>query len=414
MKIKNDKLFIQITCFVVAVVLWLTVMIVTNQTLEEKYKPIPVAIRNLSALENSNLIIMNPDKDNITVTVTATGLTDRLEKLSNGDFSAYIDVLGFGEGVHNIKVEVIGPNGVEVESVYPSHIACSIESVISRVMDVEVQFEGAQAKNYYRAQSLSNPSSVKVTGPRSVVNSAERAVATINIDGASDNVVKTVPVRIYDDKDTEIFLSAPTGNVEVTVPVYPTKYVALKPNIVGTPEEGYEMVNATVRPERVRIAARQDILDTVKELNLEELDITGSYNNILSKRNILNADGLIFLDMETMPVVNAVVEKIIEREFVYNYDDIQFINKGDNTDAILEDADEKITVSVSGTSTLVNSLKKSDLILTADLAEAVMGMNTVELECVSEFTFKTVTMSRDSVNVEIMEIEPSQEQPEEE
>ena len=115
-----------------------------------------------------------------------------------------------------------------------------------------------------------------------------------------------------------------------------------------------------------------------------------------------------------MPVVNAVVEKIIEREFVYNYDDIQFINKGDNTDAILEDADEKITVSVSGTSTLVNSLKKSDLILTADLAEAVMGMNTVELECVSEFTFKTVTMSRDSVNVEIMEIEPSQEQPEEE
>lgn len=414
MKIKNDKLFIQITCFVVAIVLWLTIMIVTNQTLEEKYKPVPVTIRNLSALENSNLIIMNPDKDNITVTVTATGLTERLYQLSSRDFSAYIDVLGLGEGVHNIKVEVVGPNGVEVESVYPSHIACNIEAVVSRVMDVEVQFEGAQTNNYFKAQAQPNPSSVKITGPRSIVNSADRAVATINIDGASDTVVKTVPVRIYDDKDTEIFLSAPTGNVEVTVPVYPTKYVALKPNIVGTPEEGYEMVDATVRPERVRIAARQDILDTIRELSLEELDITGAFNNILAPRKILNAEGLIFLDMETVPVVNAVVEKIIEREFVFSYDDIQFINKGDNMDAVLEDTEEEITVSVLGTSTIINSLKKSDLILTADLTEAVMGINTVELECVSEFTFKTVTMSTNSVNVEIIEIETSPELPGEE
>lgn len=415
MKIKNDKLFIQITCFVVAIVLWLTIMIVTNQTLEDTYKSVPVTIRNLSALENSNLTIMNPDKENITVNVTATGLTDRLDKLSKGDFSAYIDVLGFGEGVRNIKVEVVGPSGVEIKSVYPSHIACNIEAVISRVMDVEVQFEGAQARNYFKAQALPNPSSVKITGPRSIVNSASIAVANINIDGASDTVVKTVPVRIYDDKDSEIFLSAPTGNVEVTVPVYPTKYVTLKPTILGTPEEGYEVVSATVRPERVRIAARQDILDTVRELSLEELDITGSYNNILLSRNILNTEGLILLDMETMPVLNVVVEKIIEKEFVFSYDDIQFINKRDDTDAILEDTEEEITVSVSGNSTLINSLKKSDLILTADLAESVMGINTVELKCVSEFTFKTVTISKDAVNVEIIEtIETETPEPPEE
>ena len=413
MKIKNDKLFIQVTCLIVAIVLWMTVMLVTNQTLEKTYPNIPITIRNLSTLENSNLVMMNQDKENITISVKVTGLTEQLNKFTSRDFSAYIDVLGFKEGINPAKVEVVAPSGVEIVSVYPSQIACNIEGIISKVMDVTVKYDGAQAENYYRAQSFPNPSSVKITGPRSVVNSANLAIATINIDGASDTVVKTVPVRVYADKDTEIFLSVPTGNVEVTAPIYPTKYVALKPSIVGAPEEGYEVVDVTVKPERVRIAARQDVLDTIKELNLEELDITGSFNNILASKNILNTDGLILLDLETAPVVNAVVEKIIDKDFVYSYDDIQFINKSDNSDVILEDTDEEITVSVSGTSTIVNSLKKSDLILTADLAETIEGINTVKLECVSEFEFKNIIISKETVDVEIIKTE-TLEPPEEE
>ncbi|HPB78633.1 MAG TPA: CdaR family protein [Sedimentibacter sp.] len=401
MKIKNDKLVIQITCLIVAFVLWMIVMLVTNQTLEQSYPNVSVTIRNLSALEKSNLVIMNQDKENITVTVKATGLTEQLEKISSRDFSAYIDVLGFNEGIRNAKVEVVGPSGVDVVGVYPSQIACNIEGVISKVMDVTVQFEGEHAKNYYRAQTVPNPSSVKITGPRSVVNSADKAVATINIEGAMDDVVKTVPVRIYDDTDNEIFLSAPIGNVKVTVPIYPTKYVALEPTITGIPEEGYELVDVTVKPERVRIAAEQDVLDTFKKLTLEELDITGAYNNILSTRNILNAEGLVFLDMETKPVVNAVVEKIIERDLRYSYDDIQFINKIENSDVEIKETEEEITVTVRGTSTLVNSLKKEDLILTLDLSETVNGINTVNLDCISEFTFKEISLSKETVTIEV-------------
>jgi YbbR domain-containing protein len=204
MKIKNDKLVIQITCLIVSIVLWMTVMLVTNQTLEQSYPNVAVSVRNLPALENSNLVLMSPDKDNITVTIKATGLTEQLNSISSRDFTAYIDVLGFKEGVTNAKVEVVGPSGVDIVSVYPQQIACNIEGVISKVMDVSVQFEGVHANNYYRGQTVFSPSSVKITGPRSVVNSASKAIATININGAVDDVVKTVPVRIYDDTDTEI------------------------------------------------------------------------------------------------------------------------------------------------------------------------------------------------------------------
>lgn len=403
MKIKNDKLVIQITCLIVSVILWMVIMVETNPPFEDTYTNIPVTIKNLAALGNSNLVMMNTDKDNLTVNVKVKGYNEQLNKISKSDFSAYIDVLGYSEGITNAKVEIVGPSGVEIVSSYPSQIACNIESVISRVMDVTVQFEGNQAENYYKSLPLSNPSSVKITGPRSVVNSANLAVATVNIEGVQDSLIKTVPVRIYDGTDTEIFMSVPTGNVEVTVPVYPTKYVDLIPAVTGTPEAGYQIVSVAAKPEKVKIAARQDILDTVKQLNLAELDITGAYNNILSSKEILNTDGLTILDLTTTPVVNVVVEKVIEKEFVYTKSDIQFINMKEGRQVNLADPDGEITVTVQGTSGIVNSLKKSDLILTGDLAAAVKGQNNISIQCVTEISFNSISLSQETVNVEVTE-----------
>jgi YbbR domain-containing protein len=401
MKIKNDKLVIQVTCLVVSVILWIIIMVETSPLLDNTYTNIPVTIKNLSALENSNLVMMNIDKDNLTVNVKVEGYGEQLNNIKKGDFTAYIDVYGYGEGITNAKVEISGPSGVEIVNTYPTQIACNIERIISRVMDVTVQYEGNQADNYYRSLPLSNPSSVKITGPRSVVNSANHAIATVNIDGVTNDLTKTVPVRIYDGTDTEIFMSSPVGNVEVTVPVYPTKYVNLVPSVIGNPLAGYQLVDVTVNPEKVRIAARQDILDTIKELSLAELDISGAYNNILSSKDILNTDGLILMDITTTPVVNAVIEEVVEKEFVYKISDIQFVNLKAGSQAAPVNQEQDITVKVVGTSSVVNLLKKSDLILSSDMAEAVAGSYTVNVECVTDLKLNSITLSLNSVDVTV-------------
>lgn len=407
MKIKNDKLIIQITCLVISVVLWMVIMVETNPPLDENYTNIPVTIKNLSALEKSNLVLMNSDKDHFTVNVKVRGTRDQITKINKSDFSAYIDVLGFSEGVTNAKIEVSGPGGVEITNTYPSQIACNIESVISRVMDVTVQYDGNQAENYFRSQPIPNPSSVKITGPRSVVNSAAIAVATVNIDGASDSVVKTVPVRVYNGTDAEIFMSLPIDNVEVTVPIYPTKYVKLVPNVIGTPEEGYQLTNVTVKPDKIKIAARKDILDTISELKVADLDITGAYNNILSSKEILNADGLMILDLTTAPVVNAVVEKIEEKQFVFKSSDVQFANLQQGRQLNILDPDAEITVVVVGPSSVVNQLKKNEIILSSDLSSATLGTNDVNLECIIEKSVNDISLSQKMISVEI--VEPSAE-----
>lgn len=403
MKIKNDKIVIRITCLVVSIILWVFIMVETNPLQEQTYYSIPVTIKNLSALENSNLILMNSDKDHFTIDVKAKGTMDQLTKISKGEFSAYIDVLGFTEGVTNAKIEVSGPGNVDITGVYPSQIACNIESIVSRVMDVTVQYDGKQAENYYRSLPLSNPSSVKITGPRSVVNSAAKAVATVNIDGAVDNIVKTVPVRVYNGTDAEIFMSAPIDNVEVTLPIYPTKYVKLIPNIIGMPEEGYQLTDVTVKPDKVRIAARKDILDTIRELKLEDMDISGAYNNILSPKEILDTDGLIILDITTAPVVNAAIEKTVEKDIVFEASDIEFANLKEGNQVSILKPETEITAKVTGPASVVNQLKKSDLALTADLSSTALGQSNAKLECKTEEKVNNIALSQESIDIEITE-----------
>ncbi|WP_312811830.1 CdaR family protein [Sedimentibacter sp.] len=410
MKIKNDKIIIQITCLIVSVVLWAVIIYNTNPPMKETINSVPVTIRNLSTLESSNLILMNADKDNLTINVNVEGPPDLVSGLRRGDFSAYIDVLGFGEGIRSAEIYVTGPSGVEILSKSPSQIVCNIEGIISKVMDVTIQYEGTQAENYYKALPLSNPSSVKITGPRSVVNAADMAVATVNIANATNDVVRTVPVRIYDGTDTEIFMSAPVENVEVIVPIYPTKYVNLTPNVTGTPEEGYQLTDVTVRPERIRIAARQDILDTINELELAELDITGASRNIIIARDILNTDGLLLLDLTTTPVVNATVDKIVDKELVFEPSEINFINVEEGYEAVVSETQSDITVTVTGPSSIVNQLIKDDLTITADMEGRDIGLHDVSIVCTAEKDVNNISLDQEIINVEVIELRSNDEE----
>ena len=403
MKIKNDKIIIQVTCLVVSVALWMFIMVQTNPLQEKPIANIPVTIKNLSTLENSNLVMMNADKEQLTVSVKVEGSIDQIKNINKNDFTAYIDVLGFSEGTQIAKVEISGPSGLKITNTYPAQIACNIEGIISKVIDVTVQYEGNQAENYHRSLPLSNPSSVKITGPRSVVNSADKAVATVNITGAVDSVIKTVPVRVYDGTDSEIFMSAPINNVEVTVPVYPTKYVKLVSNVMGTPEEGYQLTSVTVKPDRVRIAARKDILDTITELKIADLDISGAFNNILSSKEIINTDGLIILDLTTSPVVNAVIEKTVEKEFVFEASEVEFTNLTEGNEVNIIEPETEITVLVTGPSSVINQLKKNDLVINADLSTSTLGLNNVIIECITDKSVNNIAISLGAINVEITE-----------
>jgi len=116
--------------------------------------------------------------------------------------------------------------------------------------------------------------------------------------------------------------------------------------------------------------------------------------------------------LTTSPVVNAVIEKIVEKEFVIEASDIQFTNLKEGNKVNVISPDTEITVLVTGPSSVISQLKKDDLVLTSDLSTATEGINDVKVECVTEKTVNSIALTQELISVEITEspTEPETEQ----
>jgi len=175
------------------------------------------------------------------------------------------------------------------------------------------KYQGTEAADYYKSDGNVIPTSVKITGPRSVVNSAQTAIATVDVEGSNKTVVKDSSCKNLWWYWYWNFYDITYWNVRVTVPIYPTKYVPLEATIKGEPLEGFALISSTVKPERIKIAANQDVLNSINSIKLEELDITGANKNIMSSKEIKNDKKVTILDLTTKPVVSVVIEAVVEK-----------------------------------------------------------------------------------------------------
>lgn len=380
MKIKNDKIIIKIICALVAVILWALVMIETNPIIEKDINNISVTINGLSYLEKNEKTLMD-NKDGYKINIKLRGKNEDLVKITSKDIVANVDVSSLNVGSNKVSV-TIGqiPN---VEIVGTNYITCNVEDVISASLDVFVKFEGTQAENYYVGNCSSNPDTIIIKGPRSVVDTAKNALAIVNVDGSTETTIKNVPLRIYTSSGVELSsLTATPSVVEATVPIYPIKTVTIKPTYTGMPRDGYKMVGLTSEISTIRIAGPKGLLENINELETEPIDITDAMINVVSNKKVLtnNPQIIIVDDASQFIKVSANIEKIISKDFIFDFDEIKFLNLNENYIVKSAEDNQTITVTVKAVSSIINQLSKADITLTADLISISDGNNEVKLE----------------------------------
>jgi YbbR domain-containing protein len=184
--------------------------------------------------------------------------------------------------------------------------------------------------------------------------------------------------------------------------VYPTKLVNIIPKITGVPSAGFNVTNVTVSPNKIKIAAPQDVLNKISELELEVLDVTGVNKNVVLTKQILNTDGLFIIDLQSQPVVTAFVEKTIEKDLIYNFSEINFTNLKTGLE-IINNIDNKtiITAKIIGSESVINKFTKDDLIINADLSNATSGVNQVVLKSESKKEVDKIYLNINTIAVEI-------------
>ncbi|QSX06183.1 hypothetical protein JYG23_01585 [Sedimentibacter sp. zth1] len=436
MKVKNDKWIVRILCALGAITLWVLVMMKVNPLWKNDFNNIKVNINDLSSLENQGYVLMN-EKSDFKVDVKISGLKNNLLKFNSRDIIATIDlndIRGIDkEGIHHLPVKIQDIENFEITSYSPIYITCNVEKRITKSVGIEVKYEGSQVAGYYVGNGVSNPDSVLVTGPRSVVDSAKSAIAVVNVEGESEILSRSEPVRIVDEKGNELSeVSVKPITVDIALPIYPTKEVPIVVDFVGEPQEGYRVTNLKTELGTVTIAAPKGLLETINEVKTEPVDISGANVDIVVDKNLITDGKIKITDGNHKTKVTATIERIIEKDFEFTFDDIELLNLDENyiVTPIFEnednqedsnngestDTDEvdntnlqtpKIKIKVKDIATTIAKISKSNIKLSLDLKDITPGV--YELELIIDVDPKAETVASNyqviKLNVEIKSTE---------
>ena len=189
----------RILCFIVALGIWIYVVNITTQDFEKTFNLIDIDVDGWEELEDkTNMSVVNLEESKVSITVK--GLRSDISKLSENDFSAYIDVSGLTEsGKHSLEVSVNLPNTVSLISRYPETVVISVDENVEREIGVEINVtEYSMDTIYEMGEPTADITSVMVKGPSDVVERIKSAKAYINLGTVMTSTVIRTEVVLVD------------------------------------------------------------------------------------------------------------------------------------------------------------------------------------------------------------------------
>jgi YbbR domain-containing protein len=398
--VKNkDRLLIQIFCVIAALVTWLYVVDQMNPVTEKEIDSVPVILQNTEKLEIAGLVVADVDTDGINMIIE--GFRNDIINIETNDINVYVDVTGYKEGLNKIPVEIILPDGYKLVDYSPKQVLCELEAIVNKSIDLTVEIDGIPFSGYYVDDPVSSVNSVIVRGPRSVLNSAEKVVALFNINGASGTLEKKIPIDVYSDQGLELKLEITPDIAEIMVPIYPMKRLKIEVPVTGMVMEGYDIKSIKVEPETVLIAGDSEVINAMDHVLVEPVDVNNADSTVYNSLDIIGGNYIITEDIS--PVVTVEIEKIISKDFIYNLDEIEFMNIPEGYNVEITEDKEFLMVTLAGLTSYMNETDSGDIKIIADLEGFEGNSGQILLKYETEKEIKEILIDLESVEINLVE-----------
>ena len=264
----RDKWFARFMCVLIACCLWLYVMSEQNPIVEKEYA-VPLVTRNLT----EGMIVFNvPEKVSVRIRGTRTALANMPES----DIFAFLNLSKLSVGTHTILVNARFARG-DVVQVMPPAVNLFIDVKKDKIVPVTVEIIGSPNKDFEVESHLLTPSEVKIQGAATRLEALDKIFVPVDVGGRSEDFTaaqKALAVA-KDGMDMQDVTIDPAEIIvrtklkkriqTITVPVK----VAYK----GELPAGLKITSATVNPFKVTVSGAPSVVEPLKELNLEPVDL---------------------------------------------------------------------------------------------------------------------------------------------
>lgn len=390
-----------------AVVLWIVVVNIDDPVISDKFTTSVIA-ENTDYLTNQDKYFEVLDGKN-TVTFSASAERSILSEMSNSDFSATADMekieVDEKTGTYRVPVTIVAnrySNKVTISS-KQLYLEVTLEDLGTCQKVITANTKGTVADGCALGTlEIVGSNLLKISGPSSIVNQIDSAVATINVEGVAADVTDSVVPVLY-DKDGNVIdmtkLKLSLSTVTVAAQVLSTKDVALEFNTTGKVESGYMITGIEYPLTTVRIKGQGATLNPINKISIpaEVLDVTDITEDLVTMVDIssyLPSGTSLVLTSDAKVEVTVKVEPILSRTFEVPVANFSIENLRGSYE--LEFEEDVVVVEISGPDSVVSELKAKDIKGTINAAGLGVGKHRVAVNFSLEdycWTTGTVRMS---------------------
>ena len=289
--------FLKIISLIIAIVLWVYIAYEQKPQYETWIRDIEVVRTNLSQdYENGKLVIMDGTTDKIDIKIS--GDRKDVSAIKQSDITATIDMLGVNsEGVYSLPISISIPmDGIDIVQKSPSHATMKVDKIITVEKRITAETKGTIPEGYVVGDFKTEPASVKLTGPESIINTISSAKTTIDLAEASQNPDSLFKIKLYDSNETEIINPLITHNIEyvkVTDLFTKTKMADVIVNLGGgTNKNGDEVEYTVLSSVKVQLMGEKSALDAVSTVSTEEIDAYDVTSDLEINVKLIVPDGV--------------------------------------------------------------------------------------------------------------------------
>lgn len=227
-KKRRNNFIARICALLLAVVMWFYVIRVESPTYEDTFDYVPINLTGAEQLLTDSGFSVISGYDGV-VSVTLSGRQSDIARLKNSDIVASADISAITlSGEHSVPVNISAPGGIKVVGYEPTTLAVYVDSTLQRDVEVVPRVTYSKEESILLGEYVTNPAVIKVSGPATIVNTIDRAVAETDFGKISKSMSGTASVKLYDTSGNAVtnpYIKTNVSSVEVSVPVYKQKFL---------------------------------------------------------------------------------------------------------------------------------------------------------------------------------------------
>lgn len=384
---KKNKIMMGLLSLVIAFGLWAYVITVENPESDNTYHNIPVVFTNEEALTQRGLMLTSDSEPEVDLQLS--GNRKELNRLYPSDITITVDLSKiYGAGEHELSYSITYPGDIpqgafSVLRKDPSAITVTVERQITKMIPVQINYEGAVAEGYFadKENASLDVQTVNVTGPASIMENVDQAVINVNIEGVTETFSQAY-TYILCDEDGEAapvsdpaLISTDVEQIVLTLDVLQKKEVQLVMNVIDGGGATEENSTITIDPQFITVVGSGEALAELDILELGTIDLGTLVEDMQpTAYGIPQIPGVTNLTGITEAMVSVTFPNLQTKKIIVS----QIIPENVPEGMEIEVVTKQLEVTVRGPRNLVGNMTADHISVRVDLLNAQLGTYTVK------------------------------------